>query len=268
MGRRKWRSLGKWRLHLREAAAARNRPADPLSVEKPRPGRSGGQLGEDARSRPFRRDRDDPFRGGRRARGHHRGRGRARRRRRAGVLAFATGEGAADGQSWRHGDGSGAAGTRTPRDRRSSLRRPALATRPRSKDKHASEARKHGSSLGNASSVLLCVRGLSVPSLNLGTARPAAARQPRAGQLRCYPVRSMHERTAAAHGPIRRTRPYLSIMTARSALRFVAIGTAMTIAAAWVIWREPDYDRVPVSSLGDLERELESAKGLVNDASG
>ena len=66
-------------------------------------------------------------RDGRQPRGHHRGRGRSRLRRPTRVLALSAGQGAADGKGRRHGDASRATRSRAPRDRRGSLRRPALA---------------------------------------------------------------------------------------------------------------------------------------------
>jgi CubicO group peptidase (beta-lactamase class C family) len=63
-----------------------------------------------------------------------------------------------------------------------------------------------------------------------------------------------------ATGPNGRGHSYFAGMT-RSRLRaFAGAGTILAIAAAWLTWREPDYRRVPVRSLGELERELESLR--------
>jgi CubicO group peptidase (beta-lactamase class C family) len=43
-------------------------------------------------------------------------------------------------------------------------------------------------------------------------------------------------------------------------LRFVALGILVAIAAGWLIWREPDYGRVTVGSLPDLEQQLASLR--------
>src|SRR5262245_25528869 len=37
-------------------------------------------------------------------------------------------------------------------------------------------------------------------------------------------------------------------------------GIVVAIAAGWLTWREPDYSRLPVPSLPDFERELESLR--------
>jgi hypothetical protein len=34
----------------------------------------------------------------------------------------------------------------------------------------------------------------------------------------------------------------------------------LAVGAGWLAWREPDYDRVQVRSLPDLERQLESLR--------
>jgi CubicO group peptidase (beta-lactamase class C family) len=43
-------------------------------------------------------------------------------------------------------------------------------------------------------------------------------------------------------------------------LTFVGFGTMLAIATGWLTWREPDFTRVPIRSLQDLERELESLR--------
>src|SRR5262245_3268931 len=47
---------------------------------------------------------------------------------------------------------------------------------------------------------------------------------------------------------------------AKNRLLLVAAVGVVTIAAAWLTWREPDYSRVPVRSLLDLEGQLESLR--------
>src|SRR4029453_6303526 len=43
-------------------------------------------------------------------------------------------------------------------------------------------------------------------------------------------------------------------------LALAGFGMILAVAAGWLTWREPNFSRVPVTSLQDLERELESLR--------